>query len=88
MDFEVRSPKQFYEDQIEFKKKIEERINLKKDQIRLEEAMKMELEKQKMKIRRQKSQEMALLFKQRALNKDFLLSSTCKDLSDDALFKL
>jgi hypothetical protein len=37
-DFNInRSPTQFYADQIEYKKRVDERIDLKKDQIRLEE---------------------------------------------------
>jgi hypothetical protein len=40
---------------VEFKKRIEERIILKKDQMKLEEAMKMEIVKQRQKIRRQRS---------------------------------
>lgn len=52
LDYEIRSPKQFYEDQVEFKKRIEEHIILKKEQMKLEEAMKMEIVKQRQKMRR------------------------------------
>jgi hypothetical protein len=50
--------------------------------------MKLEIAKQRQKMSRQRSQEMAVKFKQRSLNKDLQLRSACKDLCEDAIFKL
>lgn len=52
IDYDLRSPEQFYEDQMEFQKNREEKLNLKKEQIKLEQLKYLQEIKKRMKDRR------------------------------------